>query len=252
VSGLLAALAIGRGDVVALAGAGGKTTLVYRLADEARRAGLRVLATTTTHMGTLPEAVTGPVFVEADGDPMPGLDLALRRHGQATLLGRRLREDKLQGVLPERVDALARRADLVLVEADGARGRSLKVPAGHEPVVPRSTTLLLVVAALDLLGEPLEERWVHRLELVVEACGKPRGERLGPEDVVRALGAAGSYPSRVPPGARAGVFLNKVEDTETMAAAESIAAGLVPPYEFVTAGSARAGECRLLASLVKP
>src|SRR6185295_6956166 len=65
VSGLLGLLRIGRGDVVAVAGAGGKTTLVYRLAAEARTLGLRVVVTTTTHMGTLPEATTGPVFVEA-------------------------------------------------------------------------------------------------------------------------------------------------------------------------------------------
>jgi molybdenum cofactor cytidylyltransferase len=249
VSALLDALGIGRGDVVAVAGAGGKTTLVYRLAQDARRAGLRVLATTTTHMGTLPEAVTGPVFVEAEGDPLPGLDHALRVQGQATLLGRRVREDKLEGVPPERVDALARRADLVLVEADGARGRSLKMPAEHEPVVPRSTTLLLVLAALDLLDEPLEERWVHRLELVGDACGKLRGARLGPEDVVHALGSARGYPSRVPPGARAAVFLNKVERPEAWAAAEWIAPRLVPPYQLLLAGSARTGECRVLASV---
>jgi probable selenium-dependent hydroxylase accessory protein YqeC len=33
-------------------GAGGKTTLVYRMATEARARGLSVLVTTTTHMGT--------------------------------------------------------------------------------------------------------------------------------------------------------------------------------------------------------
>jgi probable selenium-dependent hydroxylase accessory protein YqeC len=247
VTPLLDTLAIGRGDVVALAGAGGKTTLLYRLAEEARCAGLRVLATATTHTSTLPEAVTGPVFVEADGDPLPGLEQALLRHGQATLLSRRVREDKLQGVAPERVDALASRADLVLVEADGARGRSLKVPAAHEPVVPRSTTLLLVLAALDLLGEPLDERWVHRVQLVSEACGKALGERLAAEDVRRCLCAGDGYFARVPPGARAGVFLNKVHDAQAWAAAEWIAPRVVPPYQSLVAGSARGGEWRMLS-----
>jgi probable selenium-dependent hydroxylase accessory protein YqeC len=246
---LLHALAIGRGDVVALVGAGGKTTLLYRLAEEARRAGLRVLATATTHTGALPEAVTGPVFMEADGDPLPGLEQALLRHGQATLLSRRVREDKLQGVARERVDALAALADLVLVEADGARGRSLKLPAAHEPVVPRCTTLLLVLAALDLLGEPLDERRVHRVELVGEACGKARGERLAAEDVRRCLCAPDGYPARVPPRARATVFLNKVHDAPSWESASRLAPGLVPPYAMVVAGSARAGECRVLAVL---
>ncbi|PYQ52399.1 MAG: putative selenium-dependent hydroxylase accessory protein YqeC [Acidobacteria bacterium] len=130
---ILAALGIGRGDVVAVAGAGGKTTLIYRLAAEARACGLRVLVTTTTHMGTLDEALTGPVLVEAEGDTAAALEEALAREGRVTLLGRRVRPDKLEGLDARRVDALARIADLVVVEADGARGRSLKVPAPHEP-----------------------------------------------------------------------------------------------------------------------
>ena len=244
-AGLLGALGVGKGDVVSVAGAGGKTTLVYRLAEEARAAGLRVLVTTTTHMGTLPEATTGPVFIEAEGDPGPALDRALDANGRATLLGRRIREDNIEGIPPERVDELSRRADVVLVEADGARQRSLKVPAAHEPVVPRTTTLLLVLAALDVLGQPLAEEKVHRVELVAAAAGKAPGDRVDEDVVVAVLRQAGGYLSRVPPGARAGVFLNKVEDESARGAAERIAPRLMPPYAVVAAGSARSGEARV-------
>lgn len=244
---LLAALGVGR-DVVALVGAGGKTTLTYRLAGEAWRAGMRVLVTTTTHMGMLPEAVTGPVFVEAEANPLPALDEALRRHGRATLLGRRLRSDKLEGVPPERVDELAARADLVLVEADGARGRSLKLPAAHEPVIPKSSTLVIVLAALDVLGAPLAEERVHRLELVAAACGRAPGQLVEAADVAAALSAEGGYPARIGAGRRAGAFLNKAEGEAAWGAAEAIAARLVPPYRFVAAGSAREGVCRILNS----
>jgi len=247
VSGLLGPLRIGRGDVVAVAGAGGKTTLVYRLAAEARRSGLRVLVTSTTHMGTLPEATTGPVLVEADGDAQPGLEQALSRGGLVTLLGRRIRTDKLEGVPPERVDELAPRADLVLVEADGARGRSLKTPAEHEPVVPPSTTLLLVLAALDVLGQPLAEAHVHRVDLVAAAAGRAPGSAVDEDVVVAALRDPAGYPSRVPPRARAAVFLNKAESEVALAAAGRIARRLVPPYGFVAAGSARAGSAQAMA-----
>jgi len=246
VSGLLGPLGIGRGDVVAVAGAGGKTTLIYRVAAEARRAGLRVLVTATTHMGTLPEATTGPVFVEADGDVQSGLERELSRGGLATLLGRRVRPDKLEGVRPERVDDLARCADLVLVEADGARGRSLKTPAEHEPVVPLSATLLVVVAALDVLGQPLAEAHVHRLDRVAAAAGRAPGSVVDEDVVVAALREPSGYPSRVPPRARAGVFLNKAEG-EALAAAGRIARRLVPPYAFVVAGSARDGWAQVMA-----
>jgi probable selenium-dependent hydroxylase accessory protein YqeC len=239
---LLSTLGIARGDVVSIVGAGGKTTLVYRLADEAWRSGMRVLVTTTTHMGTLPEAVTGPVFVEAEADPLPGLDDALRRDGRATLLGRRLRTDKLEGVAPGRVDRLAAHADLVLVEADGARGRSLKLPADHEPVIPSSSTLVIVLAALDVLGAPLTERHVHRLDRVAGACGREPGQSVRAEDVASALRSPAGYAARIGATVRAGVFLNKVEDEASLAAARAIAATLVPPYAFVAAGSAQRGE----------
>ena len=242
---VLDCFAIVRGDVVAVVGAGGKTTLVYRLAAEARAAGLRVLVTTTTHMGTLPEAVTGPVLVEDEAADAAKVRDALAAQGRATLLGRRIRPDKLAGLTPERVDELRAVADLVLVEADGARGRSLKVPAAHEPVLPRTTSLVVVVAALDVLGEPLTEERVHRLELVQAASGRALGEAVDEDTVVACLGQAGGYPARLPAGARAAVFLNKVEDDLRLAAARRIARRLVPPYSLAVGGSANGRAGRL-------
>ena len=242
---LVQALGLGRGDVVAVAGAGGKTTLVYRLAAEAREAGLRVLVTSTTHMGTLPEAITGPVLLEEEGALGTRIEKIMRETGYATVLGRRVRPDKIEGMAAPRVDELVSRAELVLIESDGARGRSLKVPAPHEPVVPRSTTVLVVVAALDVLGEPLDEFRVHRLELVSAATGRAVGETVDEETVVAALTHGQGYPARIAPGVRAAVFLNKVEDAVREAAAARIAPRLIPPYHVVAAGAARGGAVRV-------
>jgi len=239
--GLLTALGIGRGDVVSVVGAGGKTTLVYRLAAEARSAGWRVLVTTTTHMGTLAEATTGPVLVEAESAIEADLAQALATEGRATVLGRRVRPDKLEGLTPERVDTLAASADLVLVEADGARGRSLKVPAPHEPVIPASTTLVIVVAALDVLGRPLDAASVHRLDLVCAATGAAEGVLVGPALLAAALVHPSSYLSRIRVGVRSGVFLNKADDAAAIGAAAEVAALLRPSYALVAAGSARSG-----------
>ncbi len=227
--------------MVSVAGAGGKTTLIYRLAREARVAGLRAIVTSTTNMGPLPAAARGPLLLEAEqhGSAV-SLGRALAETGQATLLGRRVREDKFQGLSPERVDELRGSADLVLVEADGARGRSLKVPAPHEPVLPASTTLLLVVAALDVLGRPLTQERVHRVSLVREAVAA-RG--VVDERVLSAALLWGKgYPAHFRPGLRSGVFLNKAEDVAGRAAAAGIALALRPPYSLVAAGSARGGQ----------
>lgn len=244
---ILDALRVGRGDVMAVAGAGGKTTLCYLIAAEARGSGWKVLVTTTTHMGALPRETTGPVFVEAEGDATEGLRRALAEEGRATLLGRRLRDDKLEGVSKERVDQLAPLADLVVIEADGARQRSLKTPAAHEPVIPASATLLVVVAALDVLGQPFSEERVHRLERVLAVTRRSAGDAIVERDVVATLLDPEGYPARLREGLRAGVFLNKVEQLHAWPAAERIAAQLRPPYQFVSAGSARSGDARLLA-----
>ena len=242
---LVQALGLGRGDVVAVAGAGGKTTLVYRLAAEAHEAGLRVLVTSTTHMGTLPESITGPVLLEEDGDVGTRLERVMRETGYATVLGRHVRPDKIEGIPGPRADQLGGCADLVLGEADGARGRSLKVPAPHEPVVPGTTTVLVVVAALDVLGQPLDESRVHRVELVAAATGRAVGETLDEDAVVAALTHGEGYAARIAPAVRSAVFLNKVEDAAAEAAAARIAPRLIPPYHLVLAGAARGGAVRV-------
>jgi probable selenium-dependent hydroxylase accessory protein YqeC len=241
------ALRVRRGDVVAVAGAGGKTTLCYRLASEVRAAGLTVMVTTTTHMGVLPLETTGPLFVLAEGNPREALLRALAREGRATLLGRRVRDDKLSGLSPERVDELATLADVVVIEADGARQRSLKTPAPHEPVIPNSATLLAVLAGLDVLGQPLSHERVHRLERVLVATGRAAGDVCDEAALVATLCDPAGYPARLRHGLRVGVFLNKVEQASHWPPATRIAAGLLPPYHFVAAGSARSGDARLLA-----
>lgn len=242
---LVHALGVGRGDVVAVAGAGGKTTLVYRLAREAREAGLSVIVTSTTHMGTLPEEITGPVLLEEEGDLGTRLGQVMRETGYATVLGRRERPDKIVGLGGPRVDELVGRADLLVIESDGARGRSLKVPAAHEPVIPRSATAVVVVAALDVLGQPLDDALVHRVELVAAAAGRKPGQIVDEDAVVSALTCASGYPARIAPGTRAAVFLNKAEDAASRAAAERIAPRLLGPYALVAAGSARGGDVRV-------
>src|SRR5262249_53207564 len=104
---------------------------------------------------------------------------------------------------------------------------------------PSSASLVLVVAALDVLGMPLSEERVHRVELVSAATGSRIGSPVDEQDLLATLLHPDGYLSRLPRAAPAGVFLNKVEDPRPRAAAEPLAPGLAPPYSFVAAGSAR-------------
>jgi len=226
---------------VAAVGAGGKTTTLVRMAEEARARSWTVLLTTTTHMGE--GRSVGPVVIEESGPDDRRLREALAAAGAATLLGRRIREDKLQGISPERVRAVSGLADLVLVEADGARGRSLKLPAPHEPVLPNAAEMVIVLVGLDAIGAPLDEQLVHRVEIVREVLHGV--ERISARDVAAVLSCPTGYAARGDSG-RTSVLLNKAESPERWRDAEEIARRIAPRFGRVVAGSARSGSVRVL------
>jgi len=96
----------------------------------------------------------------------------------------------------------------ILVEADGAKGYSLKAPREGEPVVPSNTTLLVPVVGIDALGCPLDEKHVFRWRLAMEILQKPEGAILDEEMIARLLAATlKERPERT----RVIPFVNKID-----------------------------------------
>jgi molybdenum cofactor cytidylyltransferase len=140
------------------------------------------------------------------------------------------------------VDALAGAADLVLVEADGARRRSLKAPADHEPVVPRSASLVGRARRPRRPGHAVSGPLVHRPELVARLTG---ASSVTEEALAACLAHPRSYPRLRAPGRRLAVFLNKAEDEGGRGGGAADRPRLCPPYDLVVAGSARGTSERL-------
>ncbi len=210
---LMEALDVRRGDIVTLVGGGGKTTVMFRLAAEAASRGWKVLTTTTTNI-SMPGKSQSPFLVIADeSKDVQGTVLdGLQRHGHVTVVGSRIRDDKLHGLKPEEVETLAGLAgvDLTVVEGDGARRRPLKVPAEHEPVIPSKSHKVLVLVGADALNMPLSDEVVHRLEAFVSLTGLKEGHELTPEIVALAVTHPEGGLKGVPRQARVWVVLNKV------------------------------------------
>ncbi len=244
-------------SVVTLVGAGGKTSALFRLAEEAVGGGRRAVTTTTTHIFAS-QAEQAPARLEVtpnrpDAIDWAALEAQLARHGHCLIWSRpgvrfagggstdpTLTGSKRQGLPPQVVDALAARAgdlgiSLIAIEGDGSRRRPVKAPAPHEPVIPDCTTHLVPVAGLDGLGLPLDEPYVHRPErvrallqeedaatrLTPRMLGRllvePYGRGEGGEE--RRARSGGSRPS----GARLVPLLNKAESAPRLAAARLIA-----------------------------
>lgn len=210
-------------DVVALTGGGGKTTLMFRLADELVAAGQHVVTTMTTKI-FVSQMARAPVCLTLRGEHtlLAQLPEALSDHGHVLVAGGTVvAQDKVEGVAPEFVDRLAAHpaVDAVIVEADGARRRSLKAPAPHEPVIPASATVIVPVVGLDVLGRPLTAEHVHRPELVAALTGVAPGTPVTPELIAALLAHPQGGARGVSPGARLMPFLNKADDAASLAAA---------------------------------
>ena len=184
------AFGLNRKDVLALVGAGGKTTLMYRLATELAAAGWRVVVTTTTRLREPVAGQVPAVLLSTNADELlRRLPDLLSTNGWVLVAAgvtRRLPSTggrKLLGIPPDLVGRLAAQPeiDAVLVEADGARGRSVKAPAAYEPVIPASTTLLIPVIGADAAGQPLSRAIAHRPRRMAALLGVKLRTLLTPE-----------------------------------------------------------------------
>lgn len=202
-----------------MVGAGGKKTLLYRLANELSRA----VVTATVRI---------PIFDSHVDDVVvtPHPDDAIRTPESWPLGLVPEREDnRYLGYAPETIDRLAS-ADPdtpILVKADGARNRLFKAPGADEPIIPETATTVLPIASVHVVGEPLDEETVHRPERVGEITGRHRGEVLTTDDIASVLAHPGGGLKAIPPGATAIPVLNMVDDAELASIAREIAVGIL-------------------------
>jgi probable selenium-dependent hydroxylase accessory protein YqeC len=223
---LIEALGVKSREVISLVGAGGKTTLMFRLAKELSTGGTRMVTTTTTKILEPALGETGSLFVDSDEEKIR--DFVWRHHDQyhhITIARERLGSGKLNGVSPNFVDGLwhSNGIDTIIIEADGAAGRSVKAPRENEPVIPTSTTLVVAILGVDGMEMELNEKNVFQPERVSNITGIPTGERLTDE----AIGLLITHPEGIfkgtPSSSRVVVFLNKVDIPNGVAKAKSIA-----------------------------
>ncbi|MDD3339888.1 MAG: selenium cofactor biosynthesis protein YqeC [Lachnospiraceae bacterium] len=171
------------GCMISMVGGGGKTSLLFRLCKEWMTHGKTVIITTTTQMYYEPdcpyadwgESETIREQIDECGYVMVGQNIFTDPEGGKAW--------KLQGISAEQISSLRPEADVILVEADGARHKPLKMPARWEPVVPRDSDYVIGVMGLQALGKPMEQA-CHRPERAAEFLKKQVTERITKEDML--------------------------------------------------------------------
>jgi molybdenum cofactor cytidylyltransferase len=223
-------LRIQPGEVLAFVGAGGKSSAISRLVGELQQT-TPVLISTTTRLARGQSSLATAHFTTQD--PSWAAELKTRMEsGESVLLTAGLSEED-KWTSPKADDllsafAIAQAASgVMLVEADGARGRSLKAPAEHEPAMPSFATQVVLVCAIDAVGATLSNDRVHRPELAGPILGLEPGSTITPGHVAKLLADSRGGLKGVSPGVTVRCLVNKIQTGQQLSAGREIADSLL-------------------------
>ncbi|MDW7740098.1 MAG: selenium cofactor biosynthesis protein YqeC [Bacillota bacterium] len=169
--------------IVSIYGAGGKTTIAHRIARELKTSGHKAVITTTTKMS---EPIGIKLFLsENTNNLLKDLSHYFQSNSIAAVGKRLLKNGKVDALDPALINELRDTLGLtVVVEADGARGFSIKGYEEYEPVLPASTDHALAVIGADSLGLTINELNVHRVKRFIESTDTDYNMTIS-EEIIR-------------------------------------------------------------------
>ncbi|MFA6075114.1 MAG: selenium cofactor biosynthesis protein YqeC [Negativicutes bacterium] len=153
---------------MAIIGGGGKSSLLIKLANAAGGIDCKTIFTTTTKM-FFSEACSAVgeenCFCVTDYNQFSKI-ASLVKPAVPIFCFYRRDQEKLTGIPLEWIERATEMAIDVkfIYEADGSRGRSLKIHGRDEPVVGEAA-LVVAVVGLDAFNKPINADWIHRYEL---------------------------------------------------------------------------------------
>lgn len=204
------ALGLKEHEIVSFVGGGGKTSLMFRLAEEIPLQ-YQVIITTTTKIYQPPSEKFPLVLLGIEDQAEKEMAGYLKSGLRPVVGGGLLENNKVIGISPGQVSLLQGCADYILVEADGSKGLPLKGHLDYEPVIPGATTLLVVVVGADILGKILDEEHVHRPEIVSQLTGRDMGSIIDADLIAKLIAHPQGMLREYPPGARVVLFINKID-----------------------------------------
>jgi len=199
--------------LISIVGAGGKTTAMYTLAAELAGQGKRIITTPTTNIFIPKPGETDSLIVAFETPTLlKMIEAAWQEHHHITVARTVVGGGKLAGLEPEQPYELLMKsgADVMIVEADGARHRMIKAPAEHEPVVPPQTNVALLMMNAEAINQPLSAELAHRSERVAAVVGISQGEMLTPDRVARLMTSEQGGMKGVPERAEVYVLITHV------------------------------------------
>ena len=197
-------LDIKKGDMISIVGAGGKTTLMFLLANELKNKG-KVLVTTTTKIYNPSEEVDSLALGEEGYKFLKSInDNGIYAYGEYIN-----DENKLIGADVEILNGLTDSFDYILVESDGSKRKDLKAWNNNEPVVSSITSNTIGVLSLKTINMEINNENIHRLKEFTSLTNSKEGQKVNLDTLIEVIfNKKGLFKEAI--GEKV-LFLNKVD-----------------------------------------
>lgn len=198
------------GSLISIVGAGGKSTLMYILAQELRNDN-KILVTTTTKI-YLPKKEQFD-FIEIGIENFNKL-----RYGSCNgiyVYGSLVNEEgKLVGVSSQELEGKLYNFDYILVEADGSKVKPIKGWQNNEPVICKDTTKTIGVISIESIGKRVNQDNVHRVKQFINITNAKENEIITKEHITSLIfHQQGLFKNSV--GEKI-LFINKIETDDQL------------------------------------
>lgn len=185
---ILDEIKVKKGDIISIVGGGGKTSTMNKLAKELKAENYKVLVTSTTAIMMPKEDEFDHIYIQKEKDIERDID-NLKEGTITVLLKEFIRKDKVKGIEVEFLDKIIDKKifDVIIVEADGARMKTIKAPREDEPLLTKYTTKLIGVFGIDSIGLKINNENIHRSDIFLKIVGKNENDTLDKEDIVKLI-----------------------------------------------------------------
>jgi len=221
-------LNLNKASMISIVGAGGKSSLMYFLAEELREEN-KVLITTTTKI-YMPQkeqydyiAIGQKKFTNLKHSKNKGIYV----YGSSINI-----ENKIIGPTVLELENQNSYFDYILVEADGAKGKAIKGWKETEPVICSNTEKTIGVISLEVIGKNIEEATVHRVEEFINLTNSFKNEKITLQNLSSLVfHPKGLFKDSI--GERV-LFVNKIENSEQADLARKFLAIIIEKnHEFI-------------------
>ncbi|MBC2581809.1 selenium cofactor biosynthesis protein YqeC [Clostridium sp. DJ247] len=207
--------------IVSIVGAGGKTSLMFSIAQELRHQ-YKVLVTTTTKI-YVPNKNQYDFITMLKNNYLNSISNASKG---IYVYGNHINsEDKIIGLSSDSLEKVYKYFDCTLIEADGSKRKCIKGWRDDEPVIFYNTNKTIGVLDICSIGKKINEANVHRVNNFIHITNSKIDRFINIEHLISLVfHHKGLFKNSL--GERI-LFINKVENIENKIIAQELAAEII-------------------------